>query len=107
MSITIWDFMNQGGKVVTSGGFVVNNIVLIANTNPYPISANVQWTNNYSLSLSWDANGAPHITPSDPSLYLQPVKTVISYVMSSNTTLSSVNSYSQWANNNNQTRWLI
>lgn len=102
MSLTLWQFISQGGTVKTTLGQSVNNIVLIANTNPYPISGKVVWSGNHSVQLNWAANGVPQNAQYNQGLELQPVATFTQYVTYSNSTLLTVNSYSQWANTNNR-----
>lgn len=97
----MWQFIDQGGTVKTTLGQTVNNIVLIANTNPYPITGNVVWTQNHSLPLSWAANGVPQNSSSNLGLELQPVGSITQYILFSNTTLDTANSYSEWSNTNN------
>ena len=101
----MWDFVNQGGPAYTSGGYSVTNITLIANTNPYPITGTVNFTTTVSQTFSWDANGVPNQVSTDPKLYLVPVRnSTVSYLtLTSNTTLLTVNTYSQWASIYNST----
>ena len=103
MAITFWDFINQGGKVFTSSGYRINNIILTPNTNPYPITGTIQFTDTISQTINWDANGNPQVVGTDTKLYLVPIKTTTVQYLSANTTLATVNSYAQWVTVNNTT----
>jgi len=101
MSLTVWQFISQGGTVRTSLGYSVNNIVLTANTNPYPISGSVIWTENHSTGLTWDVNGNPQDSANNIGLTLWPISIYSREMLISNSTLSTANSYSEWIANNN------
>lgn len=101
MSLTMWQFISQGGTVRTNDDHTVNTIVLTANTDPYPISGYVVWTENHSTKLYWDVNGVAANTNNNIGLNLAPVSLYVRYLVSPNTTLESANSYSDWLTKNN------
>jgi len=99
--MNLWQFISQGGLVRTASDNTVNNIVLLANTLPYPITGKVQWSQNYSTSLTWDTNGNPQDSANNVGMTLLPLASFINYFTVANTTLANTSNLAQWQANNN------
>jgi hypothetical protein len=103
MSMTMYDFVQGGGVVKTATGHYVNNIVLLGTSgNTYPITGNVQWSSHYSTPFAWDINGVSSDPVNSPDLYLVPMATFGRYLVKSNTTFATSNSYSEWSGKYNK-----
>lgn len=94
----MYDFISGGGYYKTSAGYSANiTSILVKSGNTYPLIGTIAFTNNYSISTQWDANGIVQYTSSsNQGLDLVPVFTIINYAAAQTDSLSAYSNTAAW-----------